>query len=44
MENEQDKNSSFRDELKTDAEKELRPSVYRKEIFTGQYLNFNSHH
>ena len=34
----------FLDVLVTRTEQEFRSSVYRNPTFTGQYLNFNSHH
>ena len=43
MEKEQDK-LSFLDVLITCTEQRFRSSIYRKPFFTGQYLNFNSHH
>ena len=44
MEKEQDNKLLFLDVLVTRTEQGLRSSVYRKPTFTGQYLNFNSHH
>ena len=44
MEKEQDNKLPFLDVLVTRTEKGFRSSVYRKATFTGQYLNFNSHH
>ena len=44
MEKEQDNKLPFLDVLATCAEQGFRSSVYRKPTFTGQYLNFNSHH
>ena len=41
---EQDNKSSFQDVLKTHSEQGFSTSVYRKSTFTGQYLNFKSHH
>ena len=43
MEKERDNKLSFLDVLVTRTEQGFRSSVYRKP-FTGQYLNFNSHH
>ena len=44
MEKEQDNKLPFLDVLVTRTEQGFRSSVYRKSTFTGQYLNFNSHH
>ena len=44
MEKEQDNKFPFLDVLVTRTEQGFRSSVYRKPTFTGQYLNFNSHH
>ena len=44
MEKEQDNKLLFLDVLVTRTEQVFRSSVYRKPTFTGQYLNFNSHH
>ena len=44
MEKEQDNKLPFLDVLVTRTEQGFRSSVYRKLTFTGQYLNFNSHH
>ena len=44
MEKEQDNKLPFLDVLVTRTEQGFRSSVYRKPTFTGQYLNFNSHH
>ena len=46
MEKDQDNKLPFLDVLVTHTETEqgFRSSVYRKPTFTGQYLNFNSHH
>ena len=44
MEKEQDNKLPLLDLLVTHAEQGFRSSVYRKPTFTGQYLNFNSHH
>ena len=44
MEKEQDNKLLYLDVLLTRTEQGFRPSVYRKPTFTGQYLNFNSHH
>ena len=44
MEKEQDNKLPFLDVLVTRTEPRFRSSVYRKPTFTGQYLNFNSHH
>ena len=44
MEKEQDNKLPFLDVLVTHREQGLRSSVYRKPTFTGQYLNYNSHH
>ena len=44
MEKEQDNKIPFLDVLITHTEQGFRLSVYRKPTFTGQYLNFNSHH
>ena len=44
MEKEQDNKLPFLDVLVTRKEQEFRSSVYHKPTFTGQYLNFNSHH
>ena len=44
MEKEQDNKLPFLDVLVTRTEQGFRSSVYRKHAFTGQYLNFNSHH
>ena len=44
MEKEQDNKLPFLDVLVTCTEQGFRSSVYRKPTFTGQYLNFNSHH
>ena len=44
MEKEPDNKSSFLDVLVRGTEQGFRSSVYRKPTFTGQYLNFNSHH
>ena len=44
MEKEQDNNLPFLDVLVTRTEQGFRSSVYRKSTYTGQYLNFNSHH
>ena len=44
MEKEQDNKLPFLNVLVTRTEQGFRSSVYRKSTFTGQYLNFNSHH
>ena len=44
MEKVQDNKLSFLNVLVTCTEQGFRSSVYRKPTFTGQYLNFNSHH
>ena len=44
MEKEQANKLPFLDVLITYTEQEFRSPVYRKTTFTGQYLNFNSHH
>ena len=44
MEKEKDNKLPFLDVLVTRTEQGFRSSVYRKPTFTGQYLNFNSHH
>ena len=44
MEKEQDNKLPFLDVLVTCTEQEFRSSVYCAPTFTGQYLNFNSHH
>ena len=44
MEKEQDNRLPFLDVLVTHTEEGFRTSVYRKPTFTGQCLNFNSHH
>ena len=44
IEKEQDNKLPFLDVLVTRTEQGFRSSVYRKPTFTGQYLNFNSHH
>ena len=44
MEKEQDNKLPFLNVLVTRTEQGFRSSVYRKPTFTGQYLNFNSHH
>ena len=44
MEKEQDNKLPFLDVLVTHTEQGFRSAVYRKPTFTGQYLNFNSHH
>ena len=44
MEKEQDNKLPFLDVLVTRTEQGFRSSVYCKPTFTGQYLNFNSHH
>ena len=44
MEKEKDNKLPFLDVLITRTEQGFRSSVYRKPTFTGQYLNFNSHH
>ena len=44
MEKEQDNKLPFLDVLVTRTEQGFRSSVYRKSTYTGQYLNFNSHH
>ena len=44
LEKEQDNKLPFLDLLVTRTEQGLRSSVCRKHTFTGQYLNFNSHH
>ena len=44
MEKDQDNKLPFLDVLVTRTEHGFRSSVYRKPTFTGQYLNFNSHH
>ena len=44
MEKEQNNKLSFLDVLVASTEQGFRSSVYRKPTFTGQYLNFNSHH
>ena len=44
MEKEQYNKLPFLDVLVTRTEQGFRSSVYRKPTFTGQYLNFNSHH
>ena len=44
MEKEQDNKSPLLDVLVTRTEQEFRSSVYPKPTFTGQHLNFNSHH
>ena len=44
MEKEQDKKLPILDVLVTRTEQGFRSSVYRKPTFTGQNLNFNSHH
>ena len=44
MEKEQDNKLLFLDVLVTRTEQVFRSSVYRKTTFTGQYLNFYSHH
>ena len=44
MEKEQDNKLPFLDVLVTCTEQGFRSSVYCKPTFTGQYLNFNSHH
>ena len=43
-EKEQDNKLPFLNVLVTHTEQGIRSSVYRKPTFTGQYLNFNSHH
>ena len=44
MEEEQDNKLPFLDILVTRTEQGFRSFVYRNPTFTGQYLNFNSHH
>ena len=44
MEKEQDNKLPLLDVLVTRTEQGFRSSVYHKPTFTGQYLNFNSHH
>ena len=44
MEKEQDSKLPFLDVVVTHTEQGFRSSVYCKPTFTGQYLNFNSHH
>ena len=44
MEKKQDNKLPVLDVLLTRTEQGFRSSVYRKPTFTGQYLNFNSHH
>ena len=44
MEKEQGNKLSFLDVLVAYTEQIFRSFVYRKPTFTGQYLNFNSHH
>ena len=44
MEKEQDNKLPFFNVLVTQTEQGFRSSVYCKPTFTGQYLNFNSHH
>ena len=44
MEKEQGNKLPFLDVLVTRTEQGFRSSVYRKPTFTGQNLNFNSHH
>ena len=44
MEKEQDNKLPFLDVLVTHTEQGFMSSVYCKPTFTGQYLNFNSHH
>ena len=44
MEKEQDNKLPFLNVLVTCTEQGFRSSVYHKPTFTGQYLNFNSHH
>ena len=44
MGKEQDNKLPFLDVLVTRAEQGFRSFVYRKPTFTGQFLNFNSHH
>ena len=44
MEKEQDNTFLFLDVLVSRTEEGFRSSVYWKPTFTGQYLNFNSHH
>ena len=44
MEKEKDNQLAFLDILITRTECGFKTSVYRKPTFTGQYLNFNSHH
>ena len=44
IEKEQDNKSPFLNVLVTCTEQGFRSSVYHKPTFTGQYLNFNSHH
>ena len=44
MEKKQDNKLPFLGVLVTRTEQGFRSSVYRKPTFTGQYLNFNSHH
>ena len=44
MEKEQDNKIPFFEVLVTRTEQRFRSSVYRKPTFTGQYLNFKSHH
>ena len=44
MEKEQDNKVPFHDVLVACTKQGFRSSVYRKPTFTGQYLNFNSHH
>ena len=44
MEKDVDNKLLFPDVLVTHTEQGFRSSVYRKLTFTGQYLNFNSHH
>ena len=44
MEKKEDNGLSFLEELITRTEQGSRLSAYSKPIFTGHYLNFNSHH
>ena len=44
MEKGQDNKLPFLDVFVTRTQQGFRSSVYRKPTFTGQYLNFNSHH